>query len=463
MQLRSWQREAVTSAEQTLAQQKRGVIRAIMGAGKSVVIAELAARAFRAGLHVVVTVPTQELVRQLANSIAWWTGQVCGQWYADAKELWPITVVCQASIHGYEDAWLTKYERYGDWGPHAPKRLWIADECHRTECDTVLSWDAPKKRIGLSATPWLAEFTGKISSFDEVLYEYGAERAYADGHIVRPTLQHPDKIDDVDEYVAKWMLEQEGGGVANALSIEDANDFAARLGRRAGVVCSTNEHDAVKARDVIRKGGIVVYVNMLAEGFDCPEILWMALRRPVKSRVRFAQEVGRGLRACPDLDKTTCRMLDPYDLWGAHSMNWQAALGDYDSASVPALKLDWMVEKTKWEPSAAGEERMPPELLGPLRSWVRQQRVAALFDGRIDGKSISSRSWRSNPCSKKQLGYLDKLMRGINPASLDAETVLRIRVARAAIVDCISRDADDLDGAFRAGDASDLIDVLRGM
>lgn len=456
--LRSWQREALRESATALEDGRKGLVRAIMGAGKSVVVAKLCELGLRNGWHVVVTVPTQELVRQLADTIEWVTGQPVGQWYADHKELWPVTVVCQASLASYEHAWRLKYKELNVIinATELPQRLWIADECHRTECDTVLSWSRPARRIGMSATPWRAEFTGTISSFDEVLYEYGAERAYEDGHIVKPTLSHPEP-GDVDDVVAAWVAKQEGGGVANARDIKDANAFAARIGATA--VHSESDFDAVDARNIIRDGGTVVYVDMLAEGFDCPEIRWMALRRPVGSRVRFAQEVGRGLRGCEGKD--TCRMLDVYDLWGAHSMDWQAALGDYDSAVVPALKLDWIVEKSEWDPKSG--EQMPPELLSPLRSWIRHERVQALFEGRIDGKQIGSTSWRSNPCSRKQLAYLDKLMRRLDPKLLDGGMVRRIKTARAALVDCIGRDAAELQGAFRSGDASDLIDILRGL
>lgn len=443
--LRTWQRDALRAAEAA----ERGVIQAIMGAGKSVVIAELAAREMRQGHHVVVTVPTQELVRQLARSISAWTGQVVGTWYAESRDLWPCTVVCQPSIETYEAAWRDKYD--------APERFWIADECHRTECDTVLAWSAPDRRIGLTATPWRAEMSRTISLFDEVVYEYGADRAHEDGHIVKPTLCHPEP-GDVDDQVCAWIerMRRHGGGVVNASSIRDARDFAARLD--AICVHSESEHDADMARAVIRDGGVVVYVDMLAEGFDCPEIMWMALRRPVGSRVRFAQEVGRGLRAAPG--KTTCHMLDVWDLWGTHSMDWRAALGETDSAVVPALQLDMVVEQVAWKPL---EERMPPEVLGPLRGWIRHERVQAMFEGRVAGKEIKSRSWRSDPCSRRQLLYLDQVMCRLNPAGLDPDVVRRVRMARAALVDSLGRDAADLAGALRKGDASDLIDVVRGL
>lgn len=467
-QLRDWQKQAVAKAVEAVDEGKSAVIHAIMGAGKSVAIAELAARSLRHGEHVVITVPTQNLVRQLAETVEWWTGQPVGQWYADHKELWPATVVCQPSIAAYEEAWREKYQTFdgaASWS--RPSRLWIADECHKTECATMLEWPAPMWRVGFTATPWRAEHNKTISMFDQVVFEYGADRAFADGHIVKPDLAHP-KQGDVDEVCADWISDcQSGGGVVNASSIADAEGFARLLRSRridAIAVHSQNENDAPAAREHIRAGGVVVYVDMLAEGFDCPEILWMVLRRPVGSRVRFAQEVGRGLRACPALGKTSCKMLDVWDLWGAHSMNWRAALGEIEpDEAVAALQLDWALDKTGFGGGSTPDERMPPEVLDPLRSWIRAERVRAMFEGRITVKDIGSRHWRSDPCSRKQLSYLDDNMRRVNPATLDAETVRRVRAARAALVDCISRDPSDLAGAFRKGDASDLIDLVRSL
>ena len=445
MTLRPWQAEAIAAA--IAAESEQPVIQAIMGAGKSVVIAELAMRAEFA----VITVPTQALVRQLSAQVEAWTRQVIGQWYADEHDVRPITVVCQMSLDTYEEAWRVRAEYVGN-----PDRLWIADECHRTECDTVLAWDAPARRVGLTATPWRAEMSESISSFQKLVYEYDAARAVKDGYVVKPTLYHP-KPGETDVVVAAWIREQQGGGVVNASSIEDAEQFC----RKIDAVCvhSRSDAGADDARRIIKGGGTVVYVDMLAEGFDCPEIAWMALRRPVGSRVRFAQEVGRGLRASEG--KTTCHMLDVWDLWGTHSMSWHEALGGSSGVPVPALKLDWLIKKSGWTSKDA--ERLPPDLLGPLRSWLRQARVQAMFDGRISCKEIKSRSWRSDPCSRKQLAYLDQMMARVDHRSVDAGTVTRIRIARAALVDCLNRDAGDLKGALRKGDASDLIDVVRAL
>ena len=68
------------------------------------------------------------------------------------------------------------------------------------------------------------------------------------------------------------------------------------------------------------------YVNMLAEGFDCPGIMWICARRKIGSRVRFAQEIGRGLRSYHG--KTECLVFDPHRLFQRLSLSYEACLGE---------------------------------------------------------------------------------------------------------------------------------------
>jgi len=88
---RQWQREALPQAIASLRSGKRPIISAIMGAGKSVLIAELVFQALQK-LHpdykVVVVAPRQALIRQLASTISFRCGvENVGVYYADEKDL----------------------------------------------------------------------------------------------------------------------------------------------------------------------------------------------------------------------------------------------------------------------------------------------------------------------------------------------------------------------------------------
>ena len=63
---------------------------------------------------------------------------------------------------------------------------------------------------------------------------------------------------------------------------------------------------------------IAVSVDMLDTGIDVPEVVNLVFAKPVKSKVKFEQMIGRGTRLCPDLfgpgqDKTVFRI---FDHWG---------------------------------------------------------------------------------------------------------------------------------------------------
>ena len=46
---------------------------------------------------------------------------------------------------------------------------------------------------------------------------------------------------------------------------------------------------------------IAISVDMLDTGIDIPEIVNLVFFKPVRSRTKFWQMVGRGTRTCPDL------------------------------------------------------------------------------------------------------------------------------------------------------------------
>ena len=75
---RKWQAEALPIIVDSLRQGKRPVVSAIMGSGKSVLIAELCRKALeklKPNAHIVVCAPRQQLVRQLSSTIGW----ICGE------------------------------------------------------------------------------------------------------------------------------------------------------------------------------------------------------------------------------------------------------------------------------------------------------------------------------------------------------------------------------------------------
>ncbi len=63
---------------------------------------------------------------------------------------------------------------------------------------------------------------------------------------------------------------------------------------------------------------IAISVDMLDTGIDIPEILNLVFAKPVKSKVKFWQMIGRGTRLCPNLfgDGKDKKMFRIFDHWG---------------------------------------------------------------------------------------------------------------------------------------------------
>ena len=400
MKLRRWQNEALAAIAKHA--DDRAIVWAVMGAGKSITIAAVCQ--MYPDARIVVTTPTIALVEQLAATIASVTGEPVGQVYTKRKAFERITVACHDSID------LVRY---------APD-LWIADEAHKTECDTVKGWAeewAPVRRLGFSATPWRASDRESVSLFDKCIYEYGPSQAFADGVVVFPRLiYHGNDGETVDEQCVNFVQSQTGPGVANARNIEDAERFAEKLGVPTLVVHSRNGVSALDACKFLELGGqrCVVYVNMLAEGFDCPCIEWLVARREVKSRVRFAQEVGRGLRSHPG--KTECLVFDPHRLFQRLSLSYEACLGDVPPSDepIPILLLDEIGEDIHAEIVKRGPKDQ--KFIPRVEDYLYEVRCELQFRGLVEMK-LSKESakrgamWRSRQPTEKQLALVSGLGR----------------------------------------------------
>ncbi len=94
---RAWQAEALPIVIQAMRQGRRGIVCAVMGAGKSILVAEVVRLATRrlCGRAVVVCAPSRRLVRQLAATIGDRIGaDRVGMFYTASKQADRAVVVC---------------------------------------------------------------------------------------------------------------------------------------------------------------------------------------------------------------------------------------------------------------------------------------------------------------------------------------------------------------------------------
>lgn len=455
-QLRGWQAEALPAIFEHI--DDRPVCRAVMGAGKSVLIAELVSHVPDT-LHVLVTAPNVALVDDLAETIEWWMdlpeGSV-GKWYTHEKRVEQITVCCNDSMQTLAEA-----------GALATLELWVADEAHQTECDSVkeaIEKLDPYRRVGFTATPWRADDEESLTLFSTLAFNYTAVQGMEDGHVVPPRVRHyrgnANTLNEAcAEAIESAVADGLGPGLVNARNIEDAREFVQILSDhdiKAKAVHSQLAKGLEQERlDALREGDLdcLVHVNMLAEGRDFPWLRWLCCRRPVGSKVRFAQEVGRVLRS--DEGKDHAIIFDPHDLFTVFKLDDKAVLdagGEVehdDPVKLPALELDFLCRCIKEDPEPPETYRgVPVRLIDPVSSYLTKLMLQFQFAGVLDPE-IKSTHWRREPPSQKQLALVRR-------ASTTLGRVDGVPDEHRKALDVAIAAADGL----KKGAVSDLISVL---
>lgn len=442
---RRWQVEHV-EALRRVGLAARPVCHVVMGAGKSIAIAELARRMVSRGKSVLLTVPSVKLVEQMrATCIRALGTRAVGCVYTHEHcPHRPLSIVCHDSI------W-----RWRDSGGLAD--VWISDECHRTETPEMLAWSrehAPELRIGYSATPWLSDGERAISSFREVAYTYGPTEAVEDGVLV-PWRVRCLPADGEDAWTLLQRMWQqwppEGPGIVSASSIEDAETTARRMtdmhmpARAIHSRISQAERERIECD--LESGKIVaaVHVNMLVEGADYPWLRWIALLRPSTTTVRFPQEVGRVLRAHDG--KSHATIYDPHRLTDQYGMSYEAALG-WATDVDPSETRDSQWPDCPWP--------LQVETAAAVTSGWRAWASMTLHDLDMSGIIIRRRlteEARRMPCTPAQADAAAKALerfsqwRGPNEARDHVQDGLR----RAAIHGLSQGDASDALTLYAAG------------
>lgn len=433
--LRTWQTEALAALESAWGRNERPLLHACTGAGKSRLLAEICSRTMG---KILLTTPTQALVDQLSATIAAHCGRgQVGRVYQYAYE--PnrrIVVTCHNSLAKALSG--------------ASYDVWLADEAHRLEGDdlrTIQQGITASLAAGLTATPFRGDQRG-LQTWTELAYSYTSHDAVRDGVLVpwRVVRWDGTGTDDTDDIVAGWVRGAGGRGIVSAVSISDAEEYAAKLGSNAAAVHSRLPKSEITRRVKQLANGelqCLVHVNLLTEGIDLPWLEWLALRRRVSSPVRLVQEVGRVLRASPG--KTHATLYDPHDALGALGLTHAAALEDAQRADRQAGTAE------EWE--------MPPELMSVLGDAQIPRAVAVdrisgeICDllaryraaGQAEPPKCGEGPWRQKRATKAQrdaLGRMKWAVRFLEPAH------------KPALEWAISQ--TDL----RAGTASDALGVL---
>ncbi|ART78769.1 DEAD/DEAH box helicase [Oceanisphaera avium] len=348
--LRPYQQEAVTRTLNYFRRHKEpGVIVLPTGAGKSLVIAELA-RLARG--RVLVLAHVKELVEQNHAKYESY-GLKAAIFSAGLGKKQTHTQVVFGSVQSVARN-LTAFSQFS---------LVIIDECHRvSDVDDSqykkvvnhLSLANPNlKVLGLTATPyrlgmgWIYQthYHGFVRSrkprfFSHCLFElplrlmikqgylcppdivdapvvhYDFSRLYEQGlfseqaldrELARQPRVTPHIVRQIQDYAAARV-----GVMVFASTVRHATEVASLL-PAAHTALITGETPSSQRSDIIRRFKarelkFLVNVSVLTTGFDAPHVDVIALLRPTQSVALYQQIIGRGLRLSPD--KTDCLVLD---------------------------------------------------------------------------------------------------------------------------------------------------------
>jgi superfamily II DNA or RNA helicase len=328
----------VGSVRQTYEQIRFGKRRVVLqlptGAGKTRLAAEIIKHALSRSKRVAFVVPYLGLVDQTCAAFGSDGLLDIGVVQAAHPLWWPDAPVQICSAQTLERR---------DFRPDVD--VVIIDECHRRNSH-VQKWlaDGDETFIGLSATPWAK---GMALHWDSLVRPISMSDLIDQGHLVPFRVFAPSKPDlsgvrsrrgvdgELDyvegdlsgavcdpvlvaDVVSTWCARAEGRStVVFAVDCGHAHVLRAEF-EKAGVSvgyidAKTPRIDRAELVKRLESGDIKVIVNIdvLTAGFDCPTVSCIVMARPTRSEIRYVQAIGRGLRPAPG--KTDCLILDHSD------------------------------------------------------------------------------------------------------------------------------------------------------
>ena len=332
-ELRDFQKDLVQRAQAAMAAGGVPCLVAPTGAGKTVMLAELARLELAAGRRVAVIAHRGEIVQQLRNSLRKHLG--------DKLPFAMITAGSRAPMDRPVTIGMvpTMARRLHKLAPLKGCTL-LADECHHSGAKSwrsVVEALEPRRRAGLTATPIRPDGRGlgEQGGFTELLvgpqprelmdagflcdYTYLVASKRVSGQGLKKASTGDYRTKDLEELgnailgeiVPTWQKHNPQGlaTITVACSVKHAYELAA-LYRDAGIKAKAVLGETPKAeRDQafadFRSGKLTVLVAcaVIDEGLDVPEATVLQITRPTASLRLYRQLAGRVLRPAPGKEK----------------------------------------------------------------------------------------------------------------------------------------------------------------
>ena len=362
MKLRPYQEDLIDKTRQALRRNKRVLMQAPTGAGKTAITVYMMSRAAEAGKTSVMAVHQNELLTQTSKAL--WAGKLEHGMIASGR-----TRSYMAAQVASVQTWVRRMDQYSE------PDLIIIDECHRSAASTyqkILEEYPNAMVIGLTATPSRTDGKGLDGTYQELVQGPTIRQLIDAGYLCDYEIFAPPSPLDLSDVKTKMgdfdkkQLEHEVDkptitGDAVATYKKHAN------GKRAAVMCvsirhaehvmesynaagipaemlegkmTNKEREAVINR--LRSGEtlVVTAVNLLIEGLDVPSLEVIQWLRPTQSLIVFMQGNGRGFRVSDGKEKLI--ILDQVGNWKRHGL--------------PDDDREWTLEGRK-----KGKKRKPDE------------------------------------------------------------------------------------------------------
>ena len=349
--LRDYQQKASDAAIRFFLSNDKGNAIEVLptGAGKSLIIADIAARL---GAPVLIFQPSREILEQNFRKLCSYGVIDCAIFSASMgrKDVARITFATIGSARGRKDL----FRRF---------LYVIVDECHYVNAEQGMYrefFDAnPSKILGLTATPYRlysTRYGGSMlrfitrtrpSVFQRVIYVAQVSELLYMGYLARMEYYRCRIIDRsrlkvnssgadyTDASVRRHYKEVDFQGhlldiVRRLLAVgrksilvftrfvEEAEYLVRSLGSGAVVSGKTGKVDRERVIKSFKAGDIPVVANVgvLTTGFDYPELATIVIARPTMSLALYYQMVGRGIRPYPGKTGWVVDLCDNYDRFG---------------------------------------------------------------------------------------------------------------------------------------------------
>jgi len=472
VKLRPYQEDLINKTRQALRRNKRVLMQAPTGAGKTAITVYMMSKAAEAGKTSVMAVHQNELLTQTSKAL--WAGRLEHGMIASGR-----TRSYMAAQVASVQTWVRRMDQYSE------PDLIIIDECHRSAASTyqkILEEYPNAMVIGLTATPSRTDGKGLDGTYQELVQGPTIRQLIDAGYLCDYEIFAPPSSLDLSEVKTKMgdydkkQLEHEVDkptitGDAVATYKKHAN------GKRAAVMCvsirhaehvmesynaagvpaemlegkmTNKEREAVIDRFRSGETLIVTAVQLLIEGLDLPAIEVIQWLRPTQSLIVYLQGNGRGFRVSEGKEKLT--ILDQVGNWKRHGLpdddrEWTLEGRKKGKKRKPDDEADVSIQQCKhcfhiFRPGVA----VCPSCGMPVE--VRQKAEIEVVDGELERIDVTAlrKQAKQEQGAARDLVDLVKLgqRRGMKNAAIWAAHVHASRAGRKAT-------AEDFAQAKRVG------------